>query len=214
MARRTEKNRREYNRIRQFIYRAEKRGFRFDAGFKESLKTAHTNKLKALSPKKLYQKATALSESGQIVRGDIARKEEQRRAARLAARTRAARKRKKKEIQRLMEIPGPTVSDAPSIGSIIYDRIQQMIRQYESSKGAEFLQNLLKSDIKKFGFGNVMAGLAQIPEATLAEIEKVLVYVEEPGQLHRSFQRLDTAIRGYTRTEEEAKQLGRVLDSV
>ena len=49
----TSKKRQQLKRIRQFISRAEKRGYRFDAEFKNQLTGLSTQKLKNLTPKKL-----------------------------------------------------------------------------------------------------------------------------------------------------------------
>ena len=50
----TKKKSQQLKRIRRFISRAEKRGYRFDTDFKNQLTELSTQKLKNLTPKKVY----------------------------------------------------------------------------------------------------------------------------------------------------------------
>lgn len=72
---------RERKRVRQFISRAEKRGYTFDKEFKESLKTAKYQTLKSYTPEKLYKKAEYLNPidtekygAGEIISGTAGRR--------------------------------------------------------------------------------------------------------------------------------------------
>lgn len=72
---------RERKRVRQFISRAEKRGYSFDEEFKESLKTAKYQTLKSYTPEKLYKKAEYLNlrnteqyGAGEIISGTAGRR--------------------------------------------------------------------------------------------------------------------------------------------
>lgn len=72
----TDAHKAQLDRVRQFIRRAEKRGFRFTDDFKSSLYDLKTQQLKALKPDKLYSLATAMSDAGDIVSGTERRAEE------------------------------------------------------------------------------------------------------------------------------------------
>lgn len=72
----TKAHKAQLDRVRQFIHRAEKRGFRFTDDFKSSLYDLKTQQLKELKPDKLYSLATALSDAGHIVSGTERRAEE------------------------------------------------------------------------------------------------------------------------------------------
>lgn len=125
----------QLKRVRQFISRAEKRGYRFTDAFKDSLKEASTQKLKYYKPEKLYSLATALSETGEIISGTEARKIERSISAKKSADTRR-RKREEKEQEYY-----------PDGGDIIYgnileefiERLQEPVPEYSTSKsGREF----------------------------------------------------------------------------
>ena len=125
----------QLKRVRQFISRAEKRGYRFSDELKNSLKEASTQKLKSYTPKKLYTLATALSETGEVIIGTEARKQERSASAKKSAETR--RKRKQQEKDRYY----------PNGGEIIYvniveefiERLQEPTPQYGvSRRGREF----------------------------------------------------------------------------
>lgn len=72
---------RERKRVRQFISRAEKRGYFFDEEFKASLKSAKYQTLKSYTPEKLYKKAeylilrnTEQYGAGEIISGTAGRR--------------------------------------------------------------------------------------------------------------------------------------------
>ena len=133
----------QLKRVRQFISRAEKRGYRFTDAFKDSLKEASTRKLKSYKPEKLYSLATALSETGEIISGTEARKLERSISAKKSAETRRKRKEKidRKPTSDLQE------DYYPDGGDIIYgnileefiERLQEPVPEYSTSKsGREF----------------------------------------------------------------------------
>ena len=93
----TPAHKKQLERVRQFIRRAEKRGFRFTDDFKSSLKDLKTVQLKALKPEKLYSLSTALSEYGDIVTGTERRKEERSLSAKKSAQTRKKKKQQKEQ---------------------------------------------------------------------------------------------------------------------
>ena len=106
----TPAHKKQLKRVRDFIRRAEKRGYRFSDSLKESLRTLSTQKLKSFTPEKLYKQATALSDSGEIISGTERRKEERSASAQKGAIT----KREKKERENNEYPPG---------GKIIYGNV-------------------------------------------------------------------------------------------
>lgn len=93
----TPAHKKQLERVRQFIRRAEKRGFRFTDDFKSSLKDLKTVQLKALKSEKLYSLSTALSETGDIVTGTERRREERSLSAKKSAQTRKKKKQQKEQ---------------------------------------------------------------------------------------------------------------------
>lgn len=119
--------RKQQRRIQEFVRRAEKRGYRFEAdaipkpvtglirkGAKRvSAKRLHrlTAELEAVTPESLYEKSQAISEqTGKVVSGTERRKEERSETSRKAAATRRSQK-KKKSAPEPPQSPG--VADAP-----------------------------------------------------------------------------------------------------
>lgn len=111
----TPAHKKQLERVRQLIRRAEKRGFRFTDDFKSSLKDLKTVQLKALKPEKLYSLSTALSEVGDIVSGTERRREERSLSAKKSAQTR-----KKKKQQKEQEFTPPPDSISPTESGEIY----------------------------------------------------------------------------------------------
>ena len=54
----TAKQKKELQRVKNFIRKAEKRGYTFDSEFKKSLNKKSTRALQNLTPRKLYEQAT------------------------------------------------------------------------------------------------------------------------------------------------------------
>lgn len=119
----------EYARIQRAMRRAESRGFLFDVEPVLPPKTKkptrkELNKLKAITPEKLYEKARAYNpETGEIYSGKEARAIERRASAQKAAETR----RRKTEIQAVKQEPLPVMAD------IIIGRFREMISRFPGS---------------------------------------------------------------------------------
>lgn len=115
----------EYNkqvrRIKQFIYRAEKRGFVFEQNIIPEKPKRVTKKaiqrLKELKPDVLYSKAEYVSrETGELISGQTGRQIERKQAAQKSAQTRKIKKStpKSKHVDPVNEIPTPE-PQAPTI---------------------------------------------------------------------------------------------------
>lgn len=109
----TEKHAKELARVRKFISRAEKRGYRFSDDLKGNLYGYSTQKLKALTPKRLYEQATGIDyETGEILTGTQKRNRERSASARLGAFTRKVKEGLKAAFQRKPK-PGPETASPP-----------------------------------------------------------------------------------------------------
>lgn len=96
----------EINRIRNFVRRAEKRGYMFPDNIVPQMPKRVTakalTKVKEIKPESLYGKSRAvIAETGEIISGSEARKIERQAAARKAAETR----KRKKEAKRKKPLP-------------------------------------------------------------------------------------------------------------
>lgn len=108
----TDAHEREYRRVRDFIRRAEGRGYRFSDELKWGLYGSSTQKLKGLTPKKLYEQATAVDEeTGEILTGTQRRAQERSLSAKLGAFTRKIRD----AVKRGKEAPKPLEEPKPGL---------------------------------------------------------------------------------------------------
>ena len=92
MATFTPKKKQQLRRVRRFIKSAEKRGFQFALDIKEKLSSYTTQKLKSLTPEKLYKEAKYKLGDDLIISAEEGRKLEKTIAAKKAVRTRRINK--------------------------------------------------------------------------------------------------------------------------
>lgn len=239
----TEKRRKQLKRIRQFISRAEKRGYRFPTGFRESLTELSTQKLRTFTPEKLYtQFATAILEkTGEVVSGIERRAEERSESALKAARTRIEGKFAKstegqllqQQIEQLAleeyeplaleEYEDWDTYDADwarnnliSEGRVVYENILALIDSFPS-KGSEDLRRALNEEVNTYGFDRVCASLALAPEQAIQAAQEIIYYPTggtTSAEAHRAFIKMGDIIKGTVRSEQDARSIGDVLDDM
>lgn len=216
----TTKRRKELDRIRHLIRRAEKRGYTFSEELKTSLTTRHTRSLQSLTPEKLYKQATFKIGSRQVT-GLEGRAIERKRSY-----LKGQLRRKYGEISRTIE--GELLSQAlqDSMGAVfplpdsqefyegelIYNNIMDIIESYPSSEGAKYLSNLLKSEIGTYGMGRVLAGLASVDEDLVRQAQEIIYYEKNSTQIHAALRDFSLALRGAMLTKEESKELNETLE--
>lgn len=157
-------NQREYakqvKRIRQFISRAEKRGYMFDEEVIPQTPKRITKKsiqtLKELTPEKIYSKAHFLDTStGEVMAGSAGRKVERQRSAEKAKATRERKKNKPKS---------PYTPDFdqyyPGFSEMVISNYKAHIRQFNDI-AYEKLSTWIDSLISKFGVDDVSDMLQQ-----------------------------------------------------
>ena len=190
----TPKKRQQLARVRRLISRAEKRGFRFSAELKEGLAGMPTQKLKGLTPEKLYKQATAISEvTGKRVSGTERRKEQRKEAAKKAAETRRFRK------------------EMPREGELIWDKMNRLIDSY-NTQGAQYMRNLLAQEVRKYGRRAVIQALSEAGEEAISAAETIIYYEDTANTISRAFKNLGELIRGYAPTESESREIGKAID--
>lgn len=232
----TEKRRKQLKRIRQFISRAEKRGYRFPTGFRESLSELSTQKLKSFTPEKLYSKfATAILEkTGEVVSGIQRRAEERSESAKKAARTRIEGKfaetiegkllQEQLDEAENLDIPANNPEEDPeymrmnlvSEGRIVYENILALIESYPS-RGSEELRKALNEEVNTYGFDRVCASLALAPQQAIQAAQEIIYYPTggtTSAEAHRAFIKLGDIIKGTVRSEQDARSIGDVLDDM
>lgn len=103
--------------------------------------------------------------------------------------------------------------DYATIGSIIYYQINELIDEYPTL-GAKYLENLLKSEISKFGFDCVMYALANSDADLVTKAQNIVYYEDDSDYMHNALLHFSLLIRQSLPTEEEAKDLGIIQDSI
>lgn len=195
----------QVKRIKNFIRRAEKRGFRFD---KEEILPSKKpkritkkilQKLESLNPKKLYEKATAISETtGKVISGIERRREERREAALKGL----------KNKRRIGTGVPPRKED------IIWYRLNDLIKQFPD-KGARYLEKVLEGDIKKYGKNSVLKAISMAPDEILSAAQELAYYdYEDPSAASSAIRNLAEIIKGNIMSYDESIELANVLDEV
>ena len=206
-------NQQEYlkqvSRIKRAFSKLEKGGYRFHEDLQDivsginGLPKRVTKKaietLKRVTPAVLRKHATALSASGKIVSGTEKFREERRESARRAAETRRRKK---------------AVASLPDIVDIILENIEDLIKSYPSQKGAQYLQDLLDSEIKRFGRKKVAAAMARYPAWFIEQAQNIIYYPDRGGSgyANRALIAFSEMIRDSLPDDNESRQLGEVLE--
>ena len=204
----TTKRKKELKRVKQFIRRAEKRGYIFTAEFKQSIDGKTTRGLQLLTPRRLYEQAKYEVLPGEYVSGLQGRWREREEAA---SKARETRERKKRERERPPEPP----EEAPPISDIVYRRVLALIDEYPSRDGAQYLQNLLNSEIRTYGESLVIKGMAAAGDNLIKLAEEIVYYELNSSQLHEALQAFSQIIRGgIALTKKESQELNETLETI
>ena len=196
----TKKRKQQLSRVKSFIRRAEKRGYIFDDDFKQSIDKKTTRALQMLTPRRLYEKATFTIGFEQVP-GMRGRAIERQRAAVKGTLTRLAKK--KGELE------------PPKMYDLVYQNVMELINSYPSSVGAEYLRNLLKSEIKTYGYDNVIAGMNAINEDFVKRAAEIIHYEGDALRIHDALVTFSDVIRaGVKMSKEENKFLTNVVEQV
>ena len=216
----TKKKSQQLKRIRRFISRAEKRGYRFDTEFKNQLTELSTQKLKNLTPKKLYEKSQAISEeTGKVITGTERRKEERKEVARKAQETRRKHK-AEREQREYYEYSERYYSEyETSYEDTILTNIESLIRQYEDSDiavrqyGSSLLQQLLDEEITNYGRKAVALACENAPSEAI-RASQIVIYASDQSKKDMNIQELRNIITsGVLPSIEQSKQMGETMEA-
>ena len=202
----TAKRAKELKRVKQFIRRAEKRGYRFSEEFKASLTGKTTRALQNLTARKLYELAEYEVLPGAYVPGLQGRFREREEAAKKAVETRRKRAEKEKP---------PAPEEAPPLSDLVYQNVQATIDEYPSSEGAQYLTNLLDSEVKNYGLDAVVRGCEAAGESLVKLAQEIVYYELNSQQLHEALQAFSQIIRGgIAISKDESKEFNEVSESI
>lgn len=222
----------QVSRIKAFIRRAEKRGYRFEKDIipakPKRITKASVRKLKEIKPITLYKKSTYLSESGDIISGVQGRKEERSISAKKGVIKRQLKKtipgkilsweeeRRIKDEQIKKDLQAQRqLRMVFTKGNIIYNNILDLINEIDKShkKAAEKLRKLLDSQINQFGKDKVMLSLSQNEAEVMELIDVTLRYNPGDDRHDTAIRELYTLFKGEIPTSQDMKDLQDLIDA-
>ena len=217
----TKLHKRQLKRVRQLIRRAEKRGYQFDTGLKQSLKadTLSTQKLKTLTSSKLYSQAK-YSLYGSEISGTEARAIERSLAAKKGAET---RRRRAEEIRdRYYDYSDRDYADYDDTTSYedkILSEVEDEIATYYFSStmmlahNAKTLDIVLKEEIARYGRRKVAISMELAPEEVKARVKNVFE-ASTDDKLRTAITDFLLLIRGEIPTLEDSTNVNEAYDNL
>lgn len=207
----------ERNRIKRFIRNAEKRGYVFEPNLiptkPKTITSGSIRRLSKIRPAELYKKAYAISAvTGQPITVEQRKREIREEASRKAWETRRRKKdqadynriKTNKEWQKMFHA-----------SKLVWDKVQSMIANVgvQQSESADLLNNLLNSEIEKYGADTVMYSIAQASEDFLSTCEVIIKYHPSSAVSRTAVEHLYTLISGNLPSEAEQSEINKALDS-
>lgn len=207
----------ERNRIKRFIRYAEKRGYVFEPNLippkPKTITSGSVRRLSKIRPAQLYKKAYAISAvTGQPITVEQRKREIKNEASRKAWETRR-RKKDQEDYNRIKS--NREWQQMFHASSLVWDKIQSMIANVgvQQSESADLLNNLLNSEIKKYGADTVMYSIAQASEDFLATCEVIIRYHPSSAVSRTAVQHLYTLISGNLPSDAEQAEIDNALAS-
>lgn len=207
----------ERNRIKRFIRYAEKRGYVFEPNLippkPKTITSGSVRRLSKIRPAQLYKKAYAISAvTGQPITVEQRKREIREEASRKAWETRR-RKKDQEDYNRIKS--NREWQQMFHASKLVWDKVQSMIASVgvQQSKSADMLNNLLESEIGKYGVDNVMYSIAQASEDFLATCEVIIKYHPNSEISRTAVQHLYTLISGSLPSEAEQAEIDKALEA-
>ena len=207
----------ERNRIKRFIRYAEKRGYVFEPNLippkPKTITSGSVRRLSKIRPAQLYKKAYAISAvTGQPITVNQRKREIREEASRKAWETRR-RKKDQEDYNRIKS--SREWQETFHVSKLVYDKVQAMIANVgvQQSQSADLLNNLLNSEIEKYGADSVLYSIAQASEDFLATCEVIIRYHPSSAVSRTAVQHLYTIISGNLPSDAEQAEIDNALDS-
>lgn len=205
----------ERNRIKRFIRYAEKRGYVFEANIvppkPKTITSGSIRRLSKIRPAQLYKKAYAISAvTGQPITVEQRKREIRQEATRKAWETR--RRKKDEEDYRLLKTNREWQETFHS-SRLVWDKIQSMIANVgvQQSQSADLLNNLLNSEIEKYGADSVLYSIAQASEDFLSTCEVIIKYHPSSDVSRTAVEHLYVLISGNLPSDAEQAEIDKAL---
>ena len=206
----------ERNRIKRFIRNAEKRGYVFEPDLippkPKTITSGSIRRLSKIRPAQLYKKAYAISAvTGQPITVEQRKKEIRTEASRKAW---EARRRKKDQEEYDKIKSNREWQQMFHASKLVWDKVQSMIANVgvQQSESADLLNNLLNSEIEKYGADNVLYSIAQASEDFLSTCEVIIKYNPNSAVSRTAVEHLYTLISGNLPSDAEQAEIDKALD--
>lgn len=207
----------ERNRIKRFIRNAEKRGYVFEPNVippkPKTITAGSIRRLSKIRPTQLYNKAYAISAvTGQPITVEQRKKEIRQEASRKAWET----KQRKKDLEQYESIKKDKEWQQKFHASrIVWNKVQSMIVNVgvQQSKSADLLNNLLNSEIEKYGVDAVLYSISQASDDFLSTCEVIIKYHPSSEVSRTAVQHLYTLISGNLPNEAEQTEIDNALSN-
>lgn len=207
----------ERNRIKRFIRYAEKRGYVFESNLippkPKTITSGSVRRLSKIRPAQLYKKAYAISAvTGQPITVEQRRREIREEATRRAWETRR-RKKDQEDYNRIKS--SREWQETFHASKLVFDKVQSMIANVgvQQSQSADLLNNLLNSEIEKYGADSVLYSIAQASEDFLATCEVIIKYHPSSAVSRTAVQHMYTLISGNLPSDAEQAEIDKALAS-
>jgi hypothetical protein len=207
----------ERNRIKRFIRNAEKRGYVFEPDVipakPKRITSGSIRRLSKIRPAQLYNKAYAISAvTGQPITVEQRKREIREEASRKAWETRR-RKKDQEDYNRIKSIK--EWQQMFQASKLVWNKVQSMITNVgvQQSESANLLNNLLNSQIEKYGADIVLYSIAQASEDFLSTCEVIIKYHPSSEVSRTAVQHLYTLISGSIPSEAEQAEIDKAIDA-
>lgn len=205
----------ERNRIRRFIRNAEKRGYVFEPNLippkPKTITSGSVRRLSKIRPAQLYKKAYAISAvTGQPITVEQRKREIREEASRKGW---EARRRKKEQADYNRIKSNREWQQMFHASKLVWDKVQSMIASVgvQQSQSADLLNNLLNSQIEKYGSDIVLYSIAQSSDDFLASCEVIIKYHPSTAVSRTAVQHLYTLISGNIPSDAEQAEIDKAL---
>lgn len=207
----------ERNRIKRFIRNAEKRGYVFEPNLippkPKTITSGSVRRLSKIRPPQLYNKAYAISAvTGQPITVKQRKREIREESSRKAWET---RRRKKDQADYKQIKSDKKWQQMFHASKLVWDKVQSMIANVgvQQSQSADLLNNLLNSEIEKYGTDVVLYSIAQATEDFLSTCEVIIKYHPSSAVSRTAVQHLYTLITGNLPSDAEQAEIDKALAS-
>ena len=200
------------------IRRAEKKGYTFSEDVKRKAASGNYQSLKSLQGnryKNLYEQSkvegAGATFSGAYYRNVIG----PRVAATKAAITRKSKEDKdyEKKRKKLDEEAKKKAKNALE-GEIIFAQMLGIINEFAGTPGAKGLNEILRGEIEKYGFNNVMRTLSNAPSSIVADARTLARYDGTKSEHQRAYHNVVKLLRSSRLSAEEGKITGAMMDQI